>query len=289
MPTVAESPAERRPNPFRGRTNVVVALVVGAVWSAWQLDLRLVDLIPSQHGLDVCLEFLSRALTPALSSEAEFVPANAPPFLVTVLEAAVTTVAFAAAAMGVAVVAGLVLGFLASTAWWSCVFPRGSALAHVSFGLARTVIALMRSVHELLWALLLVVAFGASEIAAVLALSIPTAGTLAKIYSELIDESPRDAAFALQAAGGTARHVFCFGLLPRALPDMIAYSFYRFECALRASAVLGFFGYGTLGLHLYQSFVSSNYGEVWTLLYALFAVVIGFDLWSGAIRRRLIG
>ena len=78
------------------------------------------------------------------------------------------------------------------------------------------------------------------------------------------------------------------GLLPRALPDLAAYAFYRFECALRSSAVLGFFGFPTLGYYLSASFENLHYGEVWTYLYALFLLVAAADLWSGVLRRRLV-
>ena len=61
------------------------------------------------------------------------------------------------------------------------------------------------------------------------------------------------------------------------MPDLIAYAFYRFECVLRSSAVLGFFGFPTLGLYIRQSFDSTSYGEVWTYLYVLLALVIVFD------------
>ena len=68
--------------------------------------------------------------------------------------------------------------------------------------------------------------------------------------------------------------MFVFGLLPRALPDMCAYAFYRFECAVRSSAVLGFFGFPTLGYSIAQSFENLHYGEVWTYLYMLMVLVI---------------
>jgi phosphonate transport system permease protein len=163
------------------------------------------------------------------------------------------------------------------------------AFATTVYAGCRTVIALMRSVHELIWAVLFLAAMGMSNLAAVIAIAIPYGGTLAKIFSEMIDEVPRDAARALRAVGATGAQRFCFGLLPRALPDMTAHTFYRFECALRSSAILGFFGFPTLGLDIRQSFNSSNYGEVWTYLYVLLGTVVVFDWWSGAVRRRLLG
>ena len=82
---------------------------------------------------------------------------------------------------------------------------------------------------------------------------------------------------------------FAIGLVPRALPDMMAYTFYRSECAIRSAAVLGFFGYGTLGAYVKSSFDNLHYGEVWTYLYALFLVIFVVDSLSARLRRRFVG
>ena len=126
------------------------------------------------------------------------------------------------------------------------------------------------------------------DLTAILAIALPYAGTLAKVFSEMVDEAPRESAAALAGAGATPLAAFLFGLLPRALPDLAAYAFYRFECALRSSAVLGFFGFPTLGYYLAASFENLHYGEVWTYLYTLFLLVVAADVWSGALRRRLV-
>jgi phosphonate transport system permease protein len=146
----------------------------------------------------------------------------------------------------------------------------------------------MRSIHELIWAVLFLAAFGLSHLSAAIAIAIPFGGTLAKIFSEMIDEAPRDVAHALRGSGASAPQVYLLGLLPRALPDMTAYAFYRFECALRSSAILGFFGYPTLGFYIAASFENLHYGEVWTYLYTLLVLVILVDWWSGALRKRFV-
>jgi len=134
---------------------------------------------------------------------------------------------------------------------------------------------------------LLLAVFGVTPLAAVTALALPYAGILGKVFAELIDEAPRAAAGALHEAGARPAQVFLFALLPGALPDMTAYSLYRFECSLRSAAVLGFFGFPTLGYHLAASFENLYYGEVWTYLYTLLGLVVLVDAWSGAVRRRL--
>ncbi|MHC4548299.1 MAG: PhnE/PtxC family ABC transporter permease [Planctomycetota bacterium] len=275
------------------RRTVLALIAAAGLASAWYLELTPAGLWPGEGGFTVMRKFFARAFAPALYSEG-----GTGVFLVPqALEGARLTVVFAAAGMSLSLVCGLLLGFLASSAWWTgdpaggghpvTVFLRRT-VAPVVYTAARVGIALMRSVHELLWALLFLCAFGLSNANAVFAIAIPYSGTLAKIFSEMIDEAPRDAAEALRATGASPLQVFCFGLLPRALPDMAAYAFYRFECALRASAVLGFFGLPTLGYYIKLSFDNLYYGEVWTYLYALFLLVVLVDWWSGALRRRVL-
>lgn len=286
----------KRPLPVSARGGVAIGCVVAGLWAAYVADLAPSDLIPSSGGMAVAGEFFSSAVRPALRSQATGLGVEVPSLLVTALKAAWTTVAFAASAMSLAVIIGLVLGFPASSAWWEGDPSGGGRLRAVVgrtlgpllWAVTRVWIALMRSVHELIWAVLFLAAFGLNNLAAVVAIAIPFGGTLAKVFSEMIDEVPRDVGEALRASGASPLQVFCFGLLPRAIPDMAAYAFYRFECALRASAVLGFFGFPTLGLYIRLSFDNLFYREVWTYLYTLFLLVALVDWWSGALRRRFV-
>ncbi len=271
------------------RVRILIGIGAAAIWAVVYLRLDPTELF-RVSTFTVFGRFAAAALSPAFVSEG----GTGTRLLPLVLQGIRTTVAFAAAGMSLALVGGVGLGFLASRAWWEgdpagsphrvvAVLRRTVAPA-VTTG-TRVVIAGMRSIHELLWAMLLLSAFGLSHSAAVIAIAIPYAGTLAKVFSEMLDEAPRDAALALRSAGAGPIQVFAVGLLPRALADMAAYSFYRFECALRSSAILGFFGFPTLGYYLAASFENLHYGEVWTYLYALFALVAVADWWSGRLRR----
>ncbi len=275
----------------------MVAIAVAATVAWLALGLRFADAVPSRGGAATALQFFSAALTPALDYEDASLPANAPPFLWQALVSAWYTVAYAAAAISLATVIALPLGFFASSAWWSrgadgiasrhrSVFARGVGPAVLV--VTRAVLAFLRSIHELLWAAMFLAAFGLTPLSAVLAIALPYTGTLAKIVSEMVDEAPRDTAVALRAAGAAPGSVFAFGLVPRALPDIAAYAFYRFECGLRSSAVLGFFGLPTLGLSIKLSFENLHYAEVWTYLYLLLGLVVLLEAWSGAMRRRLV-
>lgn len=289
---IGRLPLPAAPWPFGARALVLLAFVAAGLWAAAALDLTPAGLVPTAGGLRLAGELFGRALTPALTYEAA-VPAGTSPLLVKALDAARLTVVFAAAAMSLALPLGLLLGFLASTAWWQGEPLPGEGsirrLVRRSFGPAlyaavRPLIALLRSVHELLWAVLLLAALGLGPTTAVLAIALPYAGVLAKVFSEMIDEAPREAAEALRQAGATPLQVFFAGVAPRALPDLSAYAFYRFECALRSSAILGFFGFPTLGYYVAASFENLHYGEVWTYLYTLFLLVAAADLWSGKLR-----
>ena len=204
------------------------------------------------------------------------------------LKGLLATLRFAVAAMSMAVPAALILGFFGSTAWWPepC-GPKTKAALRFGFVVCRFVMSLARSIHELIWALLILSALGVSPLAGMVALAIPFAGTLGKVFSELVDEETRDAASALKAIGHSPVQTFLAGVLPRALPNLITYSFYRFECALRASAVLGFVGIETIGLSIKLSHEEFFYREVWTYFYLLLILIVVVDLWGAAIRKRL--
>ena len=283
--------AEGRPFALGRRGVVVLALALAAAAAYLYLGTPVSKLVPQRGGLEIVRAFFSAMLRPALAYEGES-PEGAPPILLAAFHAARRTVEFAAAAMSLALAGGLALGFLASSAWWSEEVSGGGGwrkiVAPAVFGATRILIVGMRSVHELLWAVIFLAAFGLNTATAVVAIAIPYAGTLAKVFSEMIDEAPRDSANALRLAGAGSVQVFAFGLLPRALPDMCAYAFYRFECAVRSSAVLGFFGFPTLGYSISAAFENLHFAEVWTYLDTLALLVVGVEIWSGALRRRFV-
>jgi phosphonate transport system permease protein len=286
-----------RPSPLRPRGAVLLAILAMGVWAFVTLDLTWSQIVPGPDDFRQMGHFLSFAFRPAFSRPAEDVVAGAPPLLLQALRSAQLTLVFAVTAMSVSVAVGIVLGFLASNAWWAG-DPAGArtalgrwarrVVAPAIWSTTRVVIAGMRSVHELIWAVLFLAAMGLNDLSAVIAIAIPFGGTLAKVFSEMLDEAPRNASVALRAAGARPGQVFVFGLLPRALPDMSAYALYRLECALRSSAILGFFGWETLGYFVKLEWESADYAEVWTYLYTLLALVLLVEWWSSGLRRRFV-
>ena len=152
----------------------------------------------------------------------------------------------------------------------------------------RALLAVLRSIHELVWAWLFVVAIGLSPMAAILALAIPYGGILGRIYSDILNDGPQEPLQALRAAGASEWKVFLYGRLPMALPDMLSYTFYRFECAVRAAAVMSFVGIAGLGYQIQISLDDLKFDQVWTLLLFLTAIIVLVDLWSSLVRRRLV-
>lgn len=287
------------PAPFLlGRRGaLLLAIGLAGVASYLALGLTPSELVPRGGGLEILRDFLAGALRPALHHQDPTAAADARPLLFVALGAVRSTLVFAAAGTSLALVLGIVLGFLGASSWWADErAPAGGsaarklrrALRPLVWTSVRVLIVGMRSVHELLWAVLFLAAFGLTPMGGVLAIAIPYGGTLAKVFSEMLDECPRDSARGLRAIGAGPLQVFAFGLLPRALPDACAYAFYRFECAVRSSAVLGFFGYPTLGYFIRLSAQNLHYREVWTYLYALLGTCVLLELWSSALRRRLV-
>ena len=151
----------------------------------------------------------------------------------------------------------------------------------------RLLTTLMRSIHELIWAILFLAALGHEPITACVALALPFTGTLAKVFSEIIDEQSVLARDHLIASGAGPLQAFLTSLIPQSFPDIATYTVYRFECALRSSAVLGFIGIETIGLSITRSFENHFYNELWTELYLLLAVILLVDALGAMLRKRL--
>lgn len=233
--------------------------------------------------------FFSAAFQPAFFDQNPNLPADATPFWLRLLDQLAATFRYALVAMSLAVPTGLLLGFIASTAWW----PKGAggkwvkALMLPLNILVRLLMTLMRSIHELIWAIIFLLALGDEPLTACVALALPFAGTLGKVFSEILDEQQQHARNQLASSGAGSVQAFICSLLPQSLPDIITYSLYRFECALRSSAVLGFIGIETIGKLMKDSFDNLYYREVWTELYLLIAVIILVDVIGGKVRHRL--
>lgn len=143
----------------------------------------------------------------------------------------------------------------------------------------------LRAVPELLFAGVLVLAVGLGATAGVLALTLHTAGVLARLFSETLENADRRAEHALRHSGAGAFSAFCYGRLPLVWSQWLAYSLYRSEMNLRAATILGVVGAGGLGQQLYVALSVFRYDRVSTLLIATIVLVWTAELLSRRLRR----
>jgi phosphonate transport system permease protein len=188
-----------------------------------------------------------------------------PDFLATESLASAVGYTLAFALQGVAL--GSLCGFVLALLW--------------RWRLVRATSAVIRAVHELFWGLLFLQVFGLSTLTGLLAIAVPYSGIFAKVFGEFFEEADRAPARALPT-GSDALSVFWFARLPLVWLHMKTYGAYRVECAVRASAILGFIGLPTLGFHLETAFRKGAYSEGAALLYLLLAIILSLKFWLKA-------
>ena len=154
--------------------------------------------------------------------------------------------------------------------------------------LVRAILSLFRTIPEFVWAFMFVRAVGLGPFPGVLAIGISYGGMLGKVYSEILDHVSPGPLEALQATGASRLAIFLYGLLPQALPNLVSYTLYRWECAIRASTILGFVGAGGIGQQLEISMRMFNFNQVLTLVAILFVMVAGVDVLSAKVRSTIL-
>ncbi|UYG00192.1 phosphonate ABC transporter, permease protein PhnE [Halomonas sp. GD1P12] len=153
---------------------------------------------------------------------------------------------------------------------------------------ARLVIATMRTIPDLIWALIFVVAVGLGPMAGVLAIIMDTIGFAARFFSERIEEVHPGPSEALSATGAGKLSVIGGAILPETLASMTATSLYSVEKALRSAVTLGLVGAGGIGVELAASMRLFNYDRALAIILLILVVVIGFEQLSSQIRKRVI-
>jgi phosphonate transport system permease protein len=208
-----------------------------------------------------------------------FPPDLQPDFLRRVAVATWETLAMSALGTALAALGGLVLALPASR------LHEGDA-AH-GRGTTRLLLNALRSVPELVWAALLLIAAGLGPFAGTLALAFHTAGVLGRLFAEAIENAPPGPGAALRAQGAGKLRVFLYATLPQVLPQLMSYTLYRWENNIRAAAVLGVVGAGGLGQLLAFHMGLFHMGKTATILGAMLALVALVDSLSLVARRRL--
>ncbi len=205
-----------------------------------------------------------------------FPPDLSPAFVAKAAWGALQTFAVAAIGTLLAVIGGGVLALPAAGR-----FGLGPRLV------ARFVLNLLRSVPELVWAALMVIAAGLGPFAGTLALALHTTGVLGRLYAESLENVPPAAERALKEAGASRIASFFYATLPLVTAQGVAYALYRLEMNIRMAAVLGFVGAGGLGQLLYFHLSIFQQAQAATLLIAMFVLVFAVDSLSAWVRGKL--
>lgn len=218
-----------------------------------------------------------------------FPPSASREFLGELAQATLQTLAIATAGIALALLVAAPLAFLTTRAVSiSRIGPGpGGRRAGVLRQAARVVTTLLRALPEVVWALLFVRVLSLGPAAAVLALAITYGGMLGKVYSEILESVDTRPARALLESGAGRVQALFYGLLPQASQEIASYTVYRWECAVRASTVMGFVGAGGLGQLMDQSTKMLNGGEVSSILIAFLLLVLLADAMSAGFRRLL--
>ncbi len=151
----------------------------------------------------------------------------------------------------------------------------------------RWILIILRSIPELVWALVFVRVVGLGPTAGVLAIALTYVGMLGKVYAEILESADQHATRTLLQNGSSRLQAFCFALLPACASELTSYTIYRWECAIRSSVVLGFVGAGGLGQEMDNSMKMFAGAEVATMLLVFIALVALADRGSAAIRKVL--
>lgn len=234
-------------------------------------------LLQPEH-LGPTLNFLGSFLPPAGGAE----------FLGLVARETVRTVAIATVgvtlALGLAIPLSLLATRVLSVSALSGRMAAGPALLRHA---VRSLLIVLRSVPELVWALVFVRVVGLGPTAGVLAIALTYGGMLGKVYGEILESGDAHATTSLLRNGSGRLQAFLYGLLPQNAAELASYTVYRWECAIRSSVILGFVGAGGLGQQLDNSMKMFRGGEVLTMLLVFVLLVAAADRVSAGLRRSL--
>jgi phosphonate transport system permease protein len=262
---------------FSWKTSLVVLVVLGLTgWSFYGTEFDLVELFSSTRPME---RFVSGMFPPDFSA-------------VTLRQTGTGLMetfqmSFLGALIGAA--AALPLSALATQEPSTVGASRTERLLRaIPYHAARLVINVFRSVPDILWALVFVVAVGLGPFPGTLALAVHSPGILGKLYSETLEAVPNRPVEALRATGAGTLQAFLFGRFPQGVIGLTSLTLYQWECNIRSAAVLGLVGAGGIGQQIIISMNLFDYSKVATLVGATIVAVLVVDGLSTAIRRRLV-
>lgn len=200
--------------------------------------------------------------------------------LVPILEALLVTVEMAVLGTIIGVALSVPLAVLAA---------RNTSPHQSLYALSRGIITISRTIPDLVWGLIFVIAVGLGPEAGVLAIAVDVMGFCGRFFAESIEDIDPGRIEGLHALGAPRFGVLVGGVLPACTPSFITTSMFALESSARSSVVLGLVGAGGIGIELATSMTLLRYDEAATIILAILVVVVAFERASAAIRRRVLG
>lgn len=232
----------------------------------------------SYLSLDLTQLFTGEAGTQMWRYIASFYPPDtSADYLARVAWGTVETIAISAVGTGIAALLGLLLAL-----------PAAGRLGRTARAASRLVLNFLRSIPELVWAALMVMAAGLGPFAGTLALALHTTGVIGRLLAETLENTRPEPARALRLSGARPAVAFLYGTMPDVVPQFVAYTLYRWEINIRMAAILGVVGAGGLGQLLYVSLSLFQQRQAFTVIIATLLLVVLVDAGSAWLRRRLV-
>lgn len=186
--------------------------------------------------------------------------------------------AYLATVLGTAI--GGALSFLAA---------RNLARHYAIYWITRRVLEIARTVPDIVWALLFVLAYGIGPLPGVLAITVHTLGAQGKLFAEVNENISPLPIEGIRAAGGGWLHEMRFGVLPQVMPNFMSYTFWRIELNVRSATIVGFVGAGGIGHDLFTSIQLLYFADAGAILLIVVATIMIIDMLSEKYRHRIIG
>lgn len=204
-------------------------------------------------------------------------PELAPAFLRKVAAATAETLSMSALGTLIAALLGLVLAL-----------PAAGRFGKAARSATRLVLNVLRSIPELVWASMLLIAAGLGPFAGTMALAAHTTGVLGRLFADVLEnDSPLPEA-TLRINGARPLAAFLYTSLPQAMPQMMSYVLYRWENNIRAAAILGVVGAGGLGQMLKYHLSLFQMQRAASVILAMLLLVAMVDALSFSLRRAMM-
>jgi phosphonate transport system permease protein len=205
-----------------------------------------------------------------------------PPYMgkwAALFRAVLQTLCMALSATGIAAILSLGLSFLGTKT-----IVRSPVVNAIVRGFA----SILRNIPDLVWAFILVAAFGIGTVVGVLALIISNTGQLTRFFIETLDEAAEENMEGLIASGASMPPVIFQAIIPSALPGFIAWILYSVELNIRSSTILGMVGAGGIGLLMMGYIKQYNYAAASTAIIAVAVVIVIVNVLTEYLRKTIL-